>query len=622
MNNLKRLSLIVLLLGLVMCARSESPAPKKAQEWPAVGGQLIVQTSSDTAVTELKNRFDVSTVDAENGVYLLSGANVGGHEEQLIQELSGGPFAIVERNYQVTVDALPRDPKWLEMWSLKNYGQDATGGTEGARGSDIKAVEAWKTTTGSKDILVAVLDTGIDYTHPDLKENIWVNQKEKKGTAGIDDDGNGYVDDIYGFDFTSHAREKLHYGQVGDPDPMDDHSHGTHVAGTIGAVGNNGVGVTGINWNVSIMALKFLTAQGSGTTVDEYRALRYALKMGVDVINASYGGGGPSKLIESTLRELGEKGTLFVAAAGNESANNDEDPRYPANYDVETILTVAATDNRDSLADFSCYGFQTVDIAAPGVAILSTYPVEIAKKDGVDMYQVFSGTSMATPHMVGAAALVLAANPGLKGKPKELKKKLMASVDWLPQLAGRVVSGGRINLEKAVKAQEAGVVAEEPRWVEETVDLATPRNPSEKIEFVMKVHRPGAKQIQLHLRRSVIDDFDFAGLFDVALRPVVSIPSLAQDMWLPPVQGDTAYLKFSNAMVAVQRFAGERELTDEEMEMAIKKNTAALCLKNSNNPKWICYVYDAPTAPFANFRSDGVEIDRVRYVPGTSGGAQ
>lgn len=387
MNNLKRLSLIVLLLGLVMCARSESPAPKKAQEWPAVGGQLIVQTSSDTAVTELKNRFDVSTVDAENGVYLLSGANVGGHEEQLIQELSGGPFAIVERNYQVTVDALPRDPKWLEMWSLKNYGQDATGGTEGARGSDIKAVEAWKTTTGSKDILVAVLDTGIDYTHPDLKENIWVNQKEKKGTAGIDDDGNGYVDDVRGYDFAYF-----------DASPADDNGHGTACAGIVAAVQDNALGVSGIAPGCKVAAVKAALSSGYFYASANVPAYVYCADMGFEVMSMSFYSDEVIPAERDAIAYCWAQGVLPVVAAGND---NSVLPFYPAAF-PQSLSVGATIDATDAHAFFSNWG-TWVSVAAPGWTLTTT-------AIGGGYTGGFNGTSGATPHVAGIAALLFSAN--------------------------------------------------------------------------------------------------------------------------------------------------------------------------------------------------------------------
>lgn len=624
---MKRFILLVgvLTLALSGCSRliapkgqEASPVGRDSNVQPAISGEILVQTRSSAAVQGLKGKYEVKTVDASTGVYLLKSPALKGKEDPIVQALmKTGSFDIVEKNYMRRVSApVPRDPKWLEQWSFKNYGQDAPGGTEGVSGADIKALEAWSVTTGSKKIVVAVIDTGIDYSHPDLKVNMWVNEAEKNGIAGIDDDGNSYTDDVYGWDFVSGTREELYYGQLGDPDPMDDYGHGTHVSGTIGAVGGNAIGVAGINWNVSLMALKFLDRNGSGSSADEYRALRYAIRNGVDVINASYGGGGPSKLVEMALKEAGEKGILFVAAAGNNSENNDAVLQYPAGYRLDNIVAVAATDNRDQLAQFSNYGFQTVHIAAPGVAITSTYPVALARDEAPDLlpYRVFSGTSMATPHVVGAAALALAADPKLLKHPAELKARLLGSADWLPQLAGKVANGGRLNLANAVSGTLGSSPVGQRGWVEEAFLLSTPRYPQENLDLNIKIQKVGAKAIQLHVARAIIDDFDYSALFDGFFRPIVEIPALAYDLWLPVILGDTAYLKFSNAMVSIERYLGD-ETVDDPTEL-IDSGRAKACFGDGS--KWKCSIYADPTPPFANFNSEGVEIDRIRYLPALS----
>ena len=241
--------------------------------------------------------------------------------------------------------------------------------------------------------MVAIIDTGIDYTHPDLAANIWTNPGEIAGD-GIDNDGNGYVDDVHGYDFVNN-----------DGDPMDDHFHGTHTAGTVGAVGNNGVGVTGVNWQVKLMALKFLGASGSGSVSGAVSALEYAVTMGVRLSNNSWGGGGYSQALYDAIKNSQVIGHVFVAAAGNSGVNSDLQPAYPASYDLDNIISVAAIDSSDNLASFSNRGVVTVDLAAPGVAVLST-----VLGGG---YASYSGTSMATPHVTGAAALALGLSSGL-----------------------------------------------------------------------------------------------------------------------------------------------------------------------------------------------------------------
>ena len=251
--------------------------------------------------------------------------------------------------------------------------------------------------TGSSSVVVAVIDTGVDYNHVDLAANIWTNPGEIAGN-GIDDDGNGFVDDVHGYDFANN-----------DGNPMDDNGHGTHVAGTIAAVGNNSLGVTGVAWSTSIMPLKFLSANGSGYLSDAVEAINYATMMrtrygvNVRVDNNSWGGGGFSSAMQSAIQAANDAGILFVAAAGNSGTNNDASPQYPANYDSPNVISVAATDQNGQLASFSNYGATTVDLAAPGVSIYSTTPN--------NTYSTYSGTSMATPHVSAVAALAWALNP-------------------------------------------------------------------------------------------------------------------------------------------------------------------------------------------------------------------
>ena len=293
-------------------------------------------------------------------------------------------------NYVVYADLLPDDPDFSMLWGLHNTGQ--TGGTPDA---DIDAPEAWEVATGSADIVVAVIDTGVDYTHPDLADNIWTNPGEIAGN-GLDDDGNGFVDDVHGYDFCNE-----------DGDPMDDNRHGTHVAGTIAGVGDNGQGVTGVNWSSSIMALKFLSARGSGSASDAVRAVNYATMMKsvydveVRLTSNSWGGGPYSQELRDAIEASGDAGVLFIAAAGNVSvyspADNDQTPHYPSSYDLGNIIAVAASDHNDGLANFSHYGATSVDLAAPGTNIYSTVP------DGG--YTSLNGTSMATPHVAGVVAL-------------------------------------------------------------------------------------------------------------------------------------------------------------------------------------------------------------------------
>lgn len=332
--------------------------------------------------------------------------------------------------YTVQEDAdpsgLPNDPQFAEQWALNNLGQNG-----GKAKADISAVKAWLKTQGSTDVVVAVLDSGVDYTHTDLEANMW---HRPATMPEYTDDELGTFNDENGFNATDNAA-----------DPMDENGHGTHCAGVIGAEGDNDEGIAGINWNVEIMPLKFMGRGGFGTTKDAIEAINYTIdrkKNGVNVavINASWGSTSYSKALEDAIRAAGEQGILFVAAAGNNGTNNDRSPHYPSNYKLPNVISVAALDNTDALTSFSNFGATSVHIAAPGRDILSTWLG--------NQYREASGTSMAAPQVAGVAALILASEPDLK--VPELRARILKSVDKLPSLNGKVESGGRINAAKAL----------------------------------------------------------------------------------------------------------------------------------------------------------------------------
>ena len=331
---------------------------------------------------------------------------------------------LVQPNAKITANAIPNDPSFSKLYGLNNTGQ-----TGGRFDADIDAAEAWDSFSGNGQTVVAVIDTGVDYNHQDLKENIWTNTREIAGN-GVDDDGNGYVDDIHGYDFAN-----------SDADPMDDNGHGTHVAGTIGAVGNNGIGIAGVTWRTKIMGLKFLDASGSGYLSDAIRALDYAVANGARLSNNSWGGGGYEATLGQAISKAAGMGHIFVAAAGNSASNNDVTASYPASYAYDNVVAVAATDQNDNLASFSNYGATTVDIAAPGVNIYSTLPG--------NAYGSYSGTSMATPHVTGALALFLDANPS--ATTSQALTALYQSADSLVSLTNRVAGARRLNVGNMLK---------------------------------------------------------------------------------------------------------------------------------------------------------------------------
>jgi len=348
----------------------------------------------------------------------------GKETKETLERLSQDPDVEgVEYNHLYTADEIPDDKKFSEQWALHNTGQ--TGGTIDA---DIDAPEAWNTQTGSHDVVIAVIDSGVDYNHDELADNIWTNLYEIPGD-GIDNDGNGFADDVHGWDFAND-----------DSDPYDDRGHGTRVTGIIAAKGYNAIGVAGINWNVSIMALKFLDENGSGSTFGAVQSVLYAIDMGARVMNNSWGGGSYNQALEDAIETAEAADVLFIASAGNSSEDNDTEPHYPSNYDFNNVIAVAATDDDDNLSSSSNYGLESVDLGAPGVNILTTNPK--------NKYRTASGTSYAAPHVTGAAALVMAQFPEFTYT--ETKAKILNSVDQTLSLAGNTVTGGRLNLSKAV----------------------------------------------------------------------------------------------------------------------------------------------------------------------------
>ncbi|CAA9406185.1 MAG: Serine protease, subtilase family [uncultured Rubrobacteraceae bacterium] len=396
-------------------------------EEPAGQADLrALNEQTDATIEEDLPRSDVNVVDLPRDLSVAEG----------VRQYEDSPdVAYAEPNFKLQPTEVPNDPRFGELWGLDNTGQ--TGGTVDA---DVDAPEVWGTTKGSPEIVVAVIDEGIDVNHPDLRENVWINQEEASGIVGRDDDGNGYVDDVNGWDFANND------STVYDPDPLNGgkgDEHGTHVAGTIAAVGNNGVGITGVNWDTQVAALKFL-GPDVGYTSDAIEAINYAVRERMPISNNSWGGGDSSRSLKDAIARADAQGHLFVAAAGNGGKdgvgdNNDTTPHYPSSYDVPNVVSVAATGHTDRLASFSNFGSSTVDLAAPGVGILSTLPGGYGK---------YSGTSMATPHVAGMAALIKSEDPGLDDG--QIKAQILQYVDEKASLEGKVATGGRLNAVKSV----------------------------------------------------------------------------------------------------------------------------------------------------------------------------
>jgi subtilisin family serine protease len=425
------LALVVALLplfGVVPATNASSSTPT------AVPGELVIGFDESSSGRERRKAVSQSGAKIDEPLELIDGAVLALRGNTTSQEAierleNSDAVEFVEPNYILKADRIPNDLSFHRLWGLHNVGQ--LGGSPGA---DVSGSEAWDLVTGG-DVSVAVLDTGIDYRHIDLDGNIWTNPADP--IDHVDNDGNGFVDDVRGIDLAS-----------GDSDPLDDSSHGTHVAGIAGAEGNNALGVTGVSWKSRLMALKFLDRNGEGNTADAAQAIDYAVAHGARVINASWGGPAFSQTLYQAVKRAGEAGALFVAAAGNSSVNADTSPDYPAAFDLPNVISVAASNPDDELLYFSNYGRTSVDLAAPGDEIYSTVPI----RNGVSTYGTFSGTSMAAPYVSGAAALYLARHPA--ASVQTVRNAILSSVDLVPALSGKTATGGRLNVARMLSVGE------------------------------------------------------------------------------------------------------------------------------------------------------------------------
>jgi Subtilase family len=436
----RRIPLLVLAVTLSAALALSGASHAKPKPLPAVAGELLIGFQAQVSVADQQAVLKKVGASEKRKFNKINGALAKVRPESLdaaLEQLRGDKrVRYAEPNFVYQADSATNDPFYDRLWGLENTGQPVAG-YAGSPDADIDAPEAWSVTEGSTDVTVAVIDTGVDHSHPDLSSAIWINPGEDCAgcrTDGHDNDGNGYVDDWRGWDFAND-----------DNDPADDHGHGTHVAGTIGAIGGNGIGVTGVAQRVRLMPLKFLTAAGSGTTADAISAILYASQQGADVLNNSWGGEEYSQALADAVAVTDSRSQLFVAAAGNDSSDNDLAPTYPSSLESPNVISVAATDNADELAWFSNAGRSSVDLAAPGLEIYSTWPG--------NGYRSLSGTSMAAPHVAGAAALAKAAFPSASALG--LKALLLDTVDPKTSLSDLAASGGRLNAATAVACADA-----------------------------------------------------------------------------------------------------------------------------------------------------------------------
>lgn len=413
-------ALILVSISCLGCAWVTAPAMASSES------EYVISFEKDVGVSQQNQVLAGLDLNPEKYVKLINADVIKATATEARALATTPGVRYVEAAKPVSIAKVPNDTRYqVYQWNLwDTYG--------------IHAENAWDVQTGTSNVVVATTDTGVDYNHPDLNANLWRNPGESgngKETNDVDDDGDGIVDDVYGANFVN--------GTSGDP--ADNNGHGTHVAGIIGASTNNSMGVAGINWNTRIMALKFLAANGTGNTADAVSAINYAVAHGAKVINASWSSNSNSQALHDAIHAAGNAGVLFVAAAGNGGNdslgdNNDSAPVYPATFDEANIISVASTDVNGNLSSFSNYGVNSVDVAAPGENIMSTWPN--------NSYASKSGTSMATPHVAGISALLMASNSTTS--MTDIKATILGNTRALPSLQGKVLTGGLVDAAAAL----------------------------------------------------------------------------------------------------------------------------------------------------------------------------
>lgn len=429
-----------------------SDAVERVAQQEFVPGQLLIKYKTTTAGSRLSqdilDMIQANVVEEiKTGAMELANARKGGESGDLLLVQSNlGTLEAIERLRNMP-EIEYAEPNWIYHHYASNdpyftggqlWGMSANNNTNGSR-----AATAWAAgKTGSSNVYIGIIDEGYMFNHVDLADNAGVNPGEVAGN-NVDDDGNGLIDDVYGWDFAGNNSSL--FDGVGD-------DHGTHVAGTIGGVGNNGIGVAGVVWNVKMLGAKFLGSTG-GTTANAIKAIDYFTdlkarhNLNLVATNNSWGGGGFSQALMDAIERANQAGILFVAAAGNSGTNNDATPSYPSSYSNSNIIAVASITSTGGLSSFSQYGATSVDLGAPGSAIWSTVPVAVGKGKNATVgsgYASYNGTSMATPHVTGAVALYASLNPGASAAT--IKNAIMSSATATPSLNGKVVSNGRLNV--------------------------------------------------------------------------------------------------------------------------------------------------------------------------------
>ncbi len=448
------------------------------------------------AIAALKSNPEVEYAEPN---YIYSAAVMPKEKSFAQKRLEKSPFA-------ETLSATPDDPSFGQLWGLRNTGSNEPQGKAGVEGADVNAMKAWDITKGARNIRIAIIDTGIDYNHPDLKAN---------------------VDKEHGYNFANDSK-----------DAMDDNGHGTHCAGTIGALHDNKVGVAGVMSEVTMIPVKFLDAGGSGTLEAAVKSIDYATNLNVDLMSNSWGGGGRSEALYEAIQRAADKGIIFTAAAGNSSSNNDSTPSYPASYDVANVVSVAALTAQNDLAYFSSYGRNSVHIAAPGHNILST-----VKGGG---YEIMSGTSMATPHVSGVLGLLLSKEGRMPFA--QMRERLTMTGVPVAALRGKTQTASRIdayNLLTDTRPERSG-----PRndgWtlvkLDQTFESEHPYKENSNVSRTLTF--PGAKYVRVKVAKFDLESgYDYVRMADAAGNTVEKVSGTGENYTTDYIEGNTVQLNF------------------------------------------------------------------------------
>lgn len=524
--------LVILFIGLATTGRAQEAVP----------GEYVVLLKPQAQASSFMKSFEVESHEVVGlSIRLIRVADESLMSfPSMMDQLKNLPeVELVEPNYIYHLEAgvqqtgsseiLPNDPDFKKSWGIQNNGQPDGWGHPGRVGVDVGVARAWTIQRGNQGLIVATIDSGINYQHPDMRNNIWTNLAEANGRAGFDDDNNGFIDDIHGYDFVN-----------SDGDPLDDHGHGTHVASIIGARGNNQFGMVGINWEVSLMPIKFASKEGKGTLELGIRAIQYATQMGAKIINNSWGGPGYSEILSRVVEEANKKNILFVAAAGNTGCDNDsEGPIYPASLKNENVISVAAFDQQGQLWNNSCYGATSVHFGAPGVEVWGLW--------GND-YRLKSGSSMAAPHVSGVAALLWANEPSLT--VKEVKDRLLRTAKPLGTLSEKTITGATVDAYYALTNQIAPPDNNDPKnWRNKQSLNVSSAHPYEndfrrEWEFTFA----GAREISLFFENFELERReDRIALFDRKGQQLYVLTGKTGKGWSPIVPGDYVKVVFTTS---------------------------------------------------------------------------